>query len=62
MIKYTPNKLYKLAANNIIKNLYKKYKNWIKIKNEIVNLKKPDDIKEIIINQINLYLELEKKK
>ena len=61
MIKYTPNKLYKLAANNIIKNLYKEYKNWIKVKNIIVNLKIPDDIKEILINQVNLYLELESK-
>ena len=58
MIKYSPNKLYKLAANNIIKQLYKEYKNWKNIKNIIKNIEIPDDIKEILINQINLYIEI----
>ena len=58
MIKYSPNKLYKLAANNIIKQLYNEYKDWKKIKNIIKNIEIQDDIKEILINQVNLYIEI----
>lgn len=58
MIKYSPNKLYKLAANNIIKQFYNEYKDWKKIKNIIKNIEIPYDIKEILINQVNLYIEI----
>ena len=59
---YNPNKLYKLSANKVIKELYNNYKDWNNIKDIIKNkFNIADDIKELLINQINLYNDLLKK-